>query len=126
MALLVEGCDRNALADCVCVVADASRRFGSDIVAWNVATDDGISLDEARIKIDHATPAPELEERLFVVAQLFPSAAIPPMLEAIGLVRDSDRARSWLASAVPAMNVRVLLMAGSELELTTLPLPNTC
>lgn len=124
MALLVEGCARSELANCVCVVADASRRLGSDIVAWNVAVDEGISLDEARVKTDPAANGPELEGRLFVVAQLFPLSAIPHMLAAIGLVRDSEGARDWLALSVPPTCVRVLLLAGNELRLTTMPLPD--
>jgi hypothetical protein len=122
VSLLVEGPDRCPLGDWVCVVVDASCRSGSDILAWNVAVDDGISLEEERLKIEVMNAEQGVGHRPFIVAQLFPLALIPRMLGAIGLGKESSRMCHWLADPIPSLNVRVLLIAGSDLAFKTMPI----
>jgi hypothetical protein len=124
MAAVIGGLTPNKLGECIYVVADASRRPGSDIVAWYVAVAGGVPVVEALARVRELGANYDRLGESFAVAQMVPLDLLPELLSAIG-PGNADRVHGWLSATLPCANVRTLLIAGSNVAFTLMPLKTT-
>jgi hypothetical protein len=112
------------LDGCIYVVADASRRPGSDLLAYSLVLRDGLELAKAHDTVKALSAKHAAAGEFFGFTHFYQADNLTLMLSALGSPLTNARGMArWVKNPARAGHLRLILVAGTKLELLTVPTP---